>query len=759
MSGYVTFAWAVEGIIDRAGYLNAALPGLKTNITEQVDLIPGQMNLTTWQNAVTAFYNVKGISEKDAVVLVNKTDTGEWYQMAAFLGVPASDIKLYINLDASMVLNSPVETTTAATTTTTGGSGGGNRKLLQGSVMVPSNITTSGIASLIVQVFTTTNLEEVMSRMNEAESIQTIWANEITKSNGGVSSRLSVAKTTAPTLNPIPTTFSITSLLQTDIDDGKAAALTELVTRSEIKEVLVGQGQPDNINVVMVSQPQLTLTPSNVPPGPAPPSPPSPPVPPAGNGGGTPSWVWIIVGVAGGLAVVAAVFVGYVTHRKRQRRREEGERLVLGGGGGGEGRRQESIAKNAAAVENGNGNVDDRYNSLPLSASAAGAATVGGAGLVGSARSFGRALSSAVSRMTMSPRDKMAAQEAAEDDFPLGSVEQPSGGAPLVDLPLVQIFKSDRQKAEPEINQDLGDNTSLIARILLDRTGHLKAGAAFLGGRIRMVEGTVDGTTYVCRNGMEVSTGRQVTVKFYSKSEDYQREKDFLDIPELNGDYVPTIVASDGGDEDMPPYVVTVRGDFSLADVLIKTSRPPEQQRRIIIHDISTALSHLHSLGAVHMDVNPYNISFFGAEGRWKLINFENWAEAGARSSIHYCLRYAAPEVVSADILGDAALEASPQIDCWSLGVVAYEVLIGTKFFPDADMSDQEVMKAILGFHLLPSEGADTVLAEVEDMDSNACRMLRHLIRRQPDKRWNSARVADCVFFQAADFEAFRVTN
>lgn len=719
--------------------MNAALPVLKANLTEQVDLLPGQMNLTTWQNAVTAFYSVKVLSEKDAVVLVNKTDTGEWYEMAAFLGVPPADIKLYINLDTSIntALNSPVETTT----------GGGNRKLLQGSVTVPSNTTTSGTASLVVQVFETTNLEQVTRRMDEAENIQTIWADEITKSNGGVSSQLSVTKTTVPTLNPIPTTFSTTSLLQNDIDDGKAAALTELVTATEIKEILIAQGQPDNINVVMVSQPQLTLTPSFVPPGPAPPS---PPVPPASDGGGTPSWVWIIVGVAGGLAVVAAMFAGYVTHRKRQRRREE-EDLILGGGN----RRQESMEKDAT-IENGiGGNGDDQYNCLPPSASAA----VGVVGLMGSARSFGRALSSAVSRMTMSPRDKMAAQEAAEDDFPLGSVEQPSGGAPPVDLPLVQIFKSDRQKAEPEIDQELGDNTSLIARILLDRTAHLKAGAAFLGGRIRMVEGIIDGTTYVCRNGMEVSTGRQVTVKFYSKSEDYQREKEFLEIPELDGDYVPTIVASDGGDEDMPPYVVSVRGDFSLADVLIKTSRPPEQQRRIIIHDVGTALSHLHSLGAVHMDVNPYNISFFGAEGRWKLINFENWAEAGARSNIHYCLRYAAPEVVSADVLGDAALEASPQIDCWSLGIVAYEVLIGTKFFPDDDMTDQEVMKAILGFHLLPSEGADTVLAEVEDMDTNACRMLRHLIRRQPDKRWNSARVADCAFFQAADFEAFRVTN
>ena len=57
----------------------------------------------------------------------------------------------------------------------------------------------------------------------------------------------------------------------------------------------------------------------------------------------------------------------------------------------------------------------------------------------------------------------------------------------------------------------------------------------------------------------------------------------------------------------------------------------------------------------------------------------------------------------------------------------------------------------LLGHKPLPSEGSKSVLAQVTD--ANAQRLLRHLIRRNPTARWDSAKVATCQWFKTSDFQ------
>lgn len=121
-------------------------------------------------------------------------------------------------------------------------------------------------------------------------------------------------------------------------------------------------------------------------------------------------------------------------------------------------------------------------------------------------------------------------------------------------------------------------------------------------------------------------------------------------------------------------------------------------------------------------------------EGAWKLVDFENWAWAGQPADVSYALRYAAPEVRSrvlafgrrpadqaagdvcvlpaqpgcpvttccepsipdlaapacrhhlsqlpaADMCGEATIAADPSMDMFSLGVLAWEVMTGKRFF------------------------------------------------------------------------------
>ena len=57
----------------------------------------------------------------------------------------------------------------------------------------------------------------------------------------------------------------------------------------------------------------------------------------------------------------------------------------------------------------------------------------------------------------------------------------------------------------------------------------------------------------------------------------------------------------------------------------------------------------------------------------------------------------------------------------------------------------------LMGHKQLPSEGEHSVLGQIAD--SNAQRMLRHLIRRAASARWDAAKVATCLWLKTSDFQ------
>ena len=81
---------------------------------------------------------------------------------------------------------------------------------------------------------------------------------------------------------------------------------------------------------------------------------------------------------------------------------------------------------------------------------------------------------------------------------------------------------------------------------------------------------------------------------------------------------------------------------------------------------------------------------------------------AGARGPLSYSLNYAAPEVIKADESGDPNATSSPAADVWSLGVVAFELLLLRRTFspgtPEKDIRDR-----LSGRLPLPWEEVDPV--------------------------------------------------
>ncbi|XP_011307372.1 inhibitor of nuclear factor kappa-B kinase subunit alpha isoform X2 [Fopius arisanus] len=98
-----------------------------------------------------------------------------------------------------------------------------------------------------------------------------------------------------------------------------------------------------------------------------------------------------------------------------------------------------------------------------------------------------------------------------------------------------------------------------------------------------------------------------------------------------------------------------------------------------IMRDISSAVEYLHANGITHRDLKPQNIVI--QDGRsgstYKLIDLgyaKELGEASAAASIVGTLNYVAPELFWKS-------SYSSSVDYWSLGILFYEILTGTRPF------------------------------------------------------------------------------
>ncbi|MDP9389711.1 MAG: serine/threonine protein kinase, partial [Actinomycetota bacterium] len=138
----------------------------------------------------------------------------------------------------------------------------------------------------------------------------------------------------------------------------------------------------------------------------------------------------------------------------------------------------------------------------------------------------------------------------------------------------------------------------------------------------------------------------------------------------------------DTGEDDGEPFIVMERlpGD-TLAD---RMGNGPldEQWLRRVAGDVLAALAAAHAAGLVHRDVKPGNI-LLGADGRAKVADFGIAKSAEVASDLTGTgvlvgtPAYLAPERLDGH-------PATPRSDLYSVGVVLYEALTGTKPFPGA---------------------------------------------------------------------------
>uniref|UniRef100_A0A3Q3VR94 Protein kinase domain-containing protein n=1 Tax=Mola mola TaxID=94237 RepID=A0A3Q3VR94_MOLML len=201
--------------------------------------------------------------------------------------------------------------------------------------------------------------------------------------------------------------------------------------------------------------------------------------------------------------------------------------------------------------------------------------------------------------------------------------------------------------------------------------------------------------------------------------------------------------------------------DQTLRDYMVdrECRSLPIPEVRSIIHQVTTALSHLNSIGIVHADLKPDNVMVVDRHQQPLKVKLINFGQAQLVSAINpdvpiQTLSYRAPEVM----LGIPFNEA---IDVWSLGLTATELVTGCPLYMGNDEYDQrwkfktpEEFELDVRYHSVKELLTLDDLQELMEMDrghQSGQHLLVDLIKRMlhlnPDERIKPAEVLQHPFF------------
>ncbi|RKP10390.1 kinase-like domain-containing protein [Thamnocephalis sphaerospora] len=134
-------------------------------------------------------------------------------------------------------------------------------------------------------------------------------------------------------------------------------------------------------------------------------------------------------------------------------------------------------------------------------------------------------------------------------------------------------------------------------------------------------------------------------------------------------------------DETRVYLILEYAGRGEMYKVLKTKGHFEEADAAKYIAQMAKALQYLHRKNVIHRDIKPENL-LLGMRGELKIADF-GWsvhAPSHRRTTLCGTLDYLAPEMVE-------GREHSNKVDLWSLGVLAYEFLVGVPPFEEAGHS------------------------------------------------------------------------
>jgi serine/threonine-protein kinase len=200
-------------------------------------------------------------------------------------------------------------------------------------------------------------------------------------------------------------------------------------------------------------------------------------------------------------------------------------------------------------------------------------------------------------------------------------------------------------------------------------------------GRYRILEQLGSGGMSVVYKGLDTALDREVAVKVlhpHLADKDESRRRLAREAKAVARLHHPNIleVFDFSAADSQNAYIVTeyIRGR-TLRQYLDEGGIDPPEIAAMIIHELAAALAHAHEEGVIHRDLKPENV-MVREDGVLKLMDFgiAKLLETEERMTVTGALvgspAHMAPEIIE-------GLEASPEADVFSLGIMLYAFVTG----------------------------------------------------------------------------------
>ena len=213
----------------------------------------------------------------------------------------------------------------------------------------------------------------------------------------------------------------------------------------------------------------------------------------------------------------------------------------------------------------------------------------------------------------------------------------------------------------------------------------------------------VNGDVYTCK---DVSTGQDYAVKILPDCEDTRKEIHIQSLCKGSDNIVQIrdvfsnglVIQDENGDEREDERLFVVMEYMNGGELFDYIEKKPvcEDEAKVLMRQIVESVSYLHTQNIVHRDLKPENILLSKSPSgkgdvSLKLADF-GYAEQDNKGLTNalYTLYYVSPEVLINDFRFnkegkvDGSIPYDKRCDLWSLGVVAYIMLMGyPPFYPE----------------------------------------------------------------------------
>ena len=303
------------------------------------------------------------------------------------------------------------------------------------------------------------------------------------------------------------------------------------------------------------------------------------------------------------------------------------------------------------------------------------------------------------------------------------------------------VRRADAPRALPGASPDVEVERSVCDRLYGDRAAvtatpiaHAAAPLGpLVGGRYRLVERLGAGGMATVYRARDQQLERDVAVKVISErhARDLSFVRRFRREARLGARLAhPNIVAVLDAGAQPRDFIVTelVRG-LDAATLVRRRGRLTPGEIVDIVVQVCDALGHAHARDVIHLDVSPANVLIAEADGTAKLADFglasdARESAAGRVRRVMGTPGYVAPEIT-------CGAKPSPRSDLFSLGAVAYRLLLGPAVLPADTGRTAPLTTAAPRRPPLSSEG-------LRDLPRGVYEAVQQALAPEPDARQES---------------------